>query len=573
MKNTVPDMTGEIEKSVLVMFYEGADIPPYITEGMFQHHKHRIIFSALKHLKADGKKPDLLMLNDYLISHKLNEQVEAACIAELNNMIPSTANSQYYFDQFLEAYRKRELKRAMMTAIECLEDKSVQAADIEASVLNELQNMDSVLAETKPVTLRSFADICRTDYEPLQWIVEGVIPEGVTLLFAPPKKGKSILATHLVDAVASGGMAFGGIPVKKRDTLYLALEDNGRRIKDRLLRQESAQPDNAYCVTMKEWGGGGIAELDRYKKACPSIELAVVDTLGIFSPSEDNSAYSENYRLVSKIHQWATKNGVSVVLVHHSRKGAGRNEGEGWADEMMGSQGISGAVDTLIFLHKKDTAHEGTLRIQGRDIEPTHKRIVFDSDFLYWRILGDAAAPEEKLPEKQEEVLAVLEEAGPDGLRSKEIAEKLGKSESAAGNLLKALKDKDKVFNPSHGTWALSHFHTNSHVKTDESSEKGNSQIHVPYRKCENVNLDESGLPPEKPPESSESPPEAGPPPEPELFEPPPDMPPGLGGRYDYLYTNLVNRGLSHEEADKQAMEQVNREYRDQAAGSELEIW
>jgi hypothetical protein len=45
-------------------------------------------------------------------------------------------------------------------------------------------------------------------------------------------------------------------------------------------------------------------------------------------------------------------------------------------------------------------ALEGTLRIQGRDIEPTHKRIVFDSDFLYWRIVGDAAAPEEKLPEK-----------------------------------------------------------------------------------------------------------------------------------------------------------------------------
>jgi hypothetical protein len=370
-------------------------------------------------------------------------------------MIPSTANSQYYLDQFLEAYRKR----AAMTVLERVEDLSATAASIEKFVRDEFENTDKNLAGTKPVALRSFADICRTDYEPLQWIVGGVIPEGVTLLFAPPKKGKSILATHLVDAVASGGMAFGGIPVKKRDVLYLALEDHGRRIKDRLLRQESAQPDNAYCITMKEWGGGGIAELDRYKKACPSIELVVVDTLGIFAPSEDNNAYSENYRLVSAIHRWAIKNGVSVVLIHHTRKGSNRNEGEAWQDEMMGSQGISGAVDTLVFLHKKDTAQEGTLRIQGRDIEPTHKCIVFDNDFLYWRIVGDAVAPEEKLPEKQEEVLAVLDEAGTEGMRSKDIAERLGKSESALGNILKILKNKGWVCNLSHGIWALSQFH------------------------------------------------------------------------------------------------------------------
>jgi hypothetical protein len=455
MKTTVPDMTGEIEKSVLAMFFEGADIPPYINEGMFQNQKNKIVFSALKHLKDGGKKPDLLMLNDYLISHKLHEQAETYYIAEISGMIPSTANSQYYFDQFMEAYRKRKLKRAMMNAIERLEDRSVTAANIETYVRDELQIMSNNLAETKPVTLRSFADICRTDYEPLQWIVEGVIPEGVTLLFAPPKKGKSILATHLVDAVASGGMAFGGIPVKKRDTLYLALEDHGRRIKDRLLRQESTRPDNAYCVTMKEWGGGGIAELDRYRKACPSIELVVIDTLGIFAPAEDNNAYAENYRLVSKIHQWATKNGVSVILVHHSRKGSNRNEGEAWQDEMMGSQGISGAVDTLVFLHKKDTAYEGTLRIQGRDIEPTHKRIVFDSDFLYWRILGDAAAPVEKLPEKQEEMLTVLEEAGPEGMRLKDIAERMNKSRQAITSLLNNLEKREMVINTGRGLWAL----------------------------------------------------------------------------------------------------------------------
>jgi hypothetical protein len=83
------DMTGEIEIAALAMFYEGVEIPGYINTEMFLHQKNKILFSALKQLKADGKKPDLLMLNAWVVNHKANEQVEAAYIAEISNMIPS----------------------------------------------------------------------------------------------------------------------------------------------------------------------------------------------------------------------------------------------------------------------------------------------------------------------------------------------------------------------------------------------------------------------------------------------------------------------------------------------------
>jgi biotin operon repressor len=232
---------------------------------------------------------------------------------------------------------------------------------------------------------------------------------------------------------------------------------------------------------------------------------------------------------------------------------------------MMGSQSISGAVDTLVFLHKKDTAHEGTLRIQGRDIEPTHKRIVFDSDFLYWRIVGDAVAPEEKLPEKQEEVLAVLEEAGPEGMRLKDIAEKLNKSRQAITNLLNGLEKRDMVINTDRGGWTLPQNVNDvndslggclQRLQTD-GGENVNECKYV-YKSLQSVSYPET------------EPPNPGPEPAPESPQLP-DMPPGLGGRYDYLYTELVNRGVPPAEADRQTLEQVNREY--QAAESELELW
>ena len=49
-----------------------------------------------------------------------------------------------------------------------------------------------------------------------------------------PKLGKSWMALGLGIAVASGGRAFGSVPVEAGDALYLALEDSPRRLQSRL---------------------------------------------------------------------------------------------------------------------------------------------------------------------------------------------------------------------------------------------------------------------------------------------------------------------------------------------------
>jgi RecA-family ATPase len=61
----------------------------------------------------------------------------------------------------------------------------------------------------------------------------GIICEGVSLLAGPPKVGKSWLSLALGIAVASGGTAFGRIPVRQGPVLYLALEDTLRRLQAR----------------------------------------------------------------------------------------------------------------------------------------------------------------------------------------------------------------------------------------------------------------------------------------------------------------------------------------------------
>jgi RecA-family ATPase len=54
-------------------------------------------------------------------------------------------------------------------------------------------------------------------------------------LWAKPKLGKSWWAYDASIAVATGGNAVGSVACEQGDVLYLALEDNRRRVKDRLL--------------------------------------------------------------------------------------------------------------------------------------------------------------------------------------------------------------------------------------------------------------------------------------------------------------------------------------------------
>ena len=83
--------------------------------------------------------------------------------------------------------------------------------------------------------------------------VDGLLPEGLTFMAGAPKLGKAWLCLGLAIAVASGGRALGNIHVERGDVLYLALEDNARRLQDRLrlLLNGEAPPEGLHLEL--EW--------------------------------------------------------------------------------------------------------------------------------------------------------------------------------------------------------------------------------------------------------------------------------------------------------------------------------
>jgi len=290
---------------------------------------------------------------------------------------------------------------------------------------------------------RTAADILNTDYPPIEWVVPEIIPEGLTKIDGGPKVGKSWLALHLATAVSTGGCFMDFIDVNQREVLYLALEDAERRLKDRLLKQGGIGNDKLFFETSASWKGG-ITTLTAYLKEFPETGLVIIDTLFMFSPIQDVNKYSDSYAPISAIQKISTQTGVPIVLIHHTRKGSKNGTGEGWADEGMGSQGINGAVDTIIQLKKPDGKPDGSIRIKGRDVEESCFNVTFDRDLCIWRILDKTDIVSSPRSSAKDEIVDILTK-NTQGLSNKELCILTGKSASNISHVMKDLLNELKI--------------------------------------------------------------------------------------------------------------------------------
>ena len=77
--------------------------------------------------------------------------------------------------------------------------------------------------------------ILNTEFPPVQYAVKPILPEGLGIISGRPKAMKSWTMLDLAYCVQNG-KPFMGNEVHQGDVLYLALEDNPRRLKDRIVK-------------------------------------------------------------------------------------------------------------------------------------------------------------------------------------------------------------------------------------------------------------------------------------------------------------------------------------------------
>lgn len=430
--------------------------------------EHRILFLSFEQLNAQGQPFDPVTLSYHL------EQAGALTtiggnpyLCLLMDHTPSTANIIAYSEIVKECALNRQL-----IAQESAARQAFDAGDdvLHEALLKEVSQLKSAISEFKNNTHKesifermeqSFAEVAAMEFELVQWVVQDILPTGVSMLLAKPKQGKSWLALDLAIAVALGtDHALGCKSTFQGDVLYFALEDNQRRMNTRIrkliLNYFEWAPNNAKLITgrrIPRLSQGFENELDRYLHNRPNTRLVVVDPFTFIETppkrKQPMRSYQEDYDAIVRLTDLTREkySQVAILLVYHMRK-----EGSGnWLDTVMGTTGLAGAVDNLLFMRRENAQSDAVLYLTGKDIEMESEYAMnFDKTTACWQLLGDAQ--EYALTKERQKVIDCIKNGI---IHYTDIAKALGKKSGAIRKMLSKMKDEGQIVSLSKGEYDL----------------------------------------------------------------------------------------------------------------------
>lgn len=288
------------------------------------------------------------------------------------------------------------------------------------------------------------ADLLAHEFPPVPWLVDGLITSGFTCLCGAPKLGKSWMLLQLAYAISVGGAVLGKIKVPKHRVLFLAYEDTGRRLKDRLVKIGATATDNFHCFTDWSRGQEGIDDLRRWMDENPDTKFIAIDTWGRFRRVNDSNDYDQNVEAAAQVKQVADDHDIAVVASHHSSKNP-RADGD-WLDSLLGSVGLAATIDTGILLRRGRGNRDAELLITGRDVEEQSYALDFDSLSGLWTIEG--TTEEIQASKERQEIVDLLNEHL-DGMTPAKVAEALEKNRSTVRGLLLKMTNDGTLLNLS----------------------------------------------------------------------------------------------------------------------------
>jgi RecA-family ATPase len=348
----------ELEKAYLSCLLNGADPRDVVLKNELFEKMHQ----EIKRLKDKG----------FVLIPK--KQVEGAAKIDYDE---NPISIDYYYDELLEEHKRYEIKGLAETYT-----KNSLPSDMQISGLKA--ELDRIAEKNGRMDIINTNELQNRDFQNTEFIVDKLLPVGLTILMGAPKKGKSWLLLLLADTITNGISIF-GMKAQKAPVLYFTLEDSVKRCKYRLgkLKDRSIPWNKNFYFCEKAKGNSDIVKGIKETGA----RVVIIDTIGVFlTDIKDGNDYFETTRIIRQIKDIADNYQVSIILVTHTKKN--ESENSDWTSGIMGSQGWVGAADSLLRLDRnKNKPEEGTLSITGRDIPDSYLHLIFNDG--YWELNHD----------------------------------------------------------------------------------------------------------------------------------------------------------------------------------------
>jgi hypothetical protein len=232
---------------------------------------------------------------------------------------------------------------------------------------------------TKTIKIESWDTI---QDEPVEWLIEGVIPKGsFTALYGPPGSFKSFIALDIAEAIATGRTWMGKEVKQTGAVLYLAGEGFGgigARIKACKMHHQTEDGAPIYIVrhqlnlrsSAEDFNALMMAVVTLVEQTGMEFSLAIVDTLarafggGNENSSEDMGAF---ITAMGKVQEFLN---CALMVLHHSGKDAAKG--------LRGHSSLLGAVDTELELLRFEEQMKGVLTISKQKDGADNERFGFE---------------------------------------------------------------------------------------------------------------------------------------------------------------------------------------------------
>lgn len=271
----------------------------------------------------------------------------------------------------------------------------------------EMQAQAKVEREASPGFMQtvSMPELYEMVYPGKPPIIDHFLYLGTYLFVGAPKVGKSIMMAQIAYHVSSGTPMW-NYSVRKGAVLYLALEDDYRRLQERLYRMFGTEttPDLFFSVASKSLNEGLLDQLGMFLKEHPETSVVIIDTLQkVRKAKGDTYSYARDYDIIAGLKAFAARTGICLILVHHTRK----QKSDDSFDRISSTNGLLGAADVAFIIYKsKRTDSDATIEVSGRDQPDKHYMLTLNKETLCWELSG------EKSPEYTEPPEPVLEAIG-----------------------------------------------------------------------------------------------------------------------------------------------------------------
>jgi len=265
------------------------------------------------------------------------------------------------------------------------------------SVSSDVPTVPGTYTRLETITAVELRDM---DLRPLDFVVKEILPKGCNLLGAPPKYGKSWMMLDGCLSIALGE-SFLDYETSGCSTLYLALEDGYRRLKDRTQKVLNGRrwPDNFHMAVAAATIDSGLPQqIAEFKREHPDTGLVVVDLLNRVrgEPKKGTTPYQIDYSDMAALKQIADDNDLCVFVVHHTRK---MKDEQDVFNMISGTNGIMGAADTIWVMMRENRDDPNTkLFMTGREVDTQSIVISMDWSKFRWKRKGSI----EEIAAKQE---------------------------------------------------------------------------------------------------------------------------------------------------------------------------